>query len=137
MAEKKVSGVKIHIATDILGLPHGISATTANIGDREGAVDLLEACAPNLTNVAKHLCDGGYTGENFALAVETLLGAEVEIALRSEMHKFVVIPKRWVVERTFAWLENYRRLWKNCERQIHTTVQMTTLAFISLLLRRY
>jgi transposase len=48
-----------------------------------------------------------------------------------------VIPKRWIVERTFAWLEHFRRLWKNCERKIHTSHQMTVLAFITLLLRRW
>ena len=92
---------------------------------------------PNLASVEKILCDGGYSGENFANAAKSLLEAEVEVVKRSELHKFVVIPKRWVVERTFAWLEKYRRLWKNCERKLHTSVQMTVLAFISLLLKRY
>jgi transposase len=48
-----------------------------------------------------------------------------------------VLPKRWIVERIFAWLEEYRRLWKNGERKIHSTHQMTVLAFIALLLRRF
>jgi len=54
----------------------------------------------------------------------------------NELHKFVVIPKRWVVERSFAWLEKYRRLWKNCERKINTSLQMVVLAFIGLFLKR-
>jgi transposase len=111
--------------------------TTANVTDRNGALEMFEMCTPNLTNVAKVLLDGGYTGENFANAVKVLLGAEVEIAKRNELHTFAVIPKRWVVERTFAWLEKYRRLWKNCERYITTSLQMTVLAFIRLLLKRY
>jgi len=94
-------------------------------------------CGHELPGVKKALCDGGYTGETFASAVKQITGAEVEIAKRSELHKFEVIPKRWVVERTFAWLENCRRLWKNCERYLHTSLQMTTLAFISLLLNRW
>ncbi|MDR2699790.1 MAG: transposase [Nitrososphaerota archaeon] len=53
------------------------------------------------------------------------------------MHKFVVLPKRWIVERSFGWLEDYRLLWKICERKIPNTLQATKLAFISLLLRRY
>jgi transposase len=57
-------------------------------------------------------------------------GAEVEVVKRNELHRFAVLPKRWVVERTFGWLEKYRRLWKNCERKIHSTLQMTVLAFI-------
>jgi transposase len=66
-----------------------------------------------------------------------LVGAEVEVVKRNELHKFVVLPRRRVVERTFGWLEKFRRLWKNCERKIHNTLQMVVLAFISLLLKRY
>ena len=133
---KKVSGIKLHIGVDTNGLPHAMALTTANVTDRDGAIEMLEMCAPNLKNVAKALCDGGYTGEKFASAVKTLIDADVEIAKRSELHKFAVIPKRWVVERTFGWLEHFRRLWKNCERKLHTTLQMTALAFIALLLNR-
>ena len=98
---------------------------------------MIETYAPNLSSLAKILADGGFAGENFAQAVALLIGAEVEIAKRSELHKFAVIPKRWIVERTFGWLENYRRLWKNCERTLENTVQMTVLAFVSLLLKRW
>jgi transposase len=91
----------------------------------------------NLTKVEKVLCDSGYSGENFSKAVKAVIDAEVEVVKRNELHKFVVIPKRWVVERTFGWLEKYRRLWKNCERKLHTSLQMTVLALISLLLKRY
>ena len=59
------------------------------------------------------LGDGGYSGGNFAGSISRMLGADVTIAKRNELHKFAVIPKRWVVERSFAWLDNYRRLWKN------------------------
>ena len=134
---KKISGIKLHIGVDTNGLPHALFVTTANVTDRDGAIDMLEIYAPELPSVSKTLCDGGYTGEDFAVAVEMILGAEVEIAKRSELHKFAVIPKRWVVERTFGWLENCRRLWKNCERHIHTTLQMTVLAFIGLILNRW
>jgi transposase len=89
-----------------------------------------------IPTLKKVLCDGGYTGEDFASKVKYLTGAEVEVAKRSELHKFVVIPKRWIVERTFGWLDKYRRLWKNCERLIETTLNMVKLAFVSILLRR-
>jgi len=82
------------------------------------------------------LVDGGYTGEKFAHTIKQAIGATVEVAKRSELHTFKVIPKRWVVERSFAWLEKCRRLWKNCERKLRTSRQMIILAFISLLLRR-
>ena len=136
MGEKKISGIKIHIGTDTLGLPNAIKVTTADVTDRDGALWMLKEYAPKLTSILKVLCDGGYTGENFANAVMAIIGAEVEVAKRNELHKFAVIPKRWIVERSFGWLDNFRRLWKNCERQTHTTHQMVTLAFISVLLKR-
>ena len=134
---KKISGIKLHIAVDTNGLPHAWFITTANVTDRDGAIEMLEIYASDLPRAVKALCDGGYTGEDFEFAVKFIVGAEVEIAKRSELHKFAVIPKRWVVERTFGWLENCRRLWKNCERKIHTSLQMTVMAFISLLLNRW
>ena len=90
----------------------------------------------NLSNVKNFLVDGGYSGDPFAAAIEDALGATVEVAKRSELHKFAVIPKRWVVERSFGWLEKCRRLWKNCERKINTSLQMVVLAFIRLLVQR-
>ena len=137
MGEKKISGIKIHVGTDILGLPNGIHVTTANITDRDGAIEMIKKYASRLASIIKVLCDGGYSGENFARAVLALINADVEVVKRSESDKFAVIPKRWIVERSFGWLDHCRRLWKNCERMIHTTHQMVTLAFISVLLRRY
>jgi transposase len=135
-AGKKISGIKRHIAVDTQGLPHAIYVTTANITDRDGAVTMIETAKDKLSNVTKFLVDGGYTGEKFAIAIKDVVGAEVEVAKRSELHKFVVIPKRWVVERSFAWLEKCRRLWKNCERKINSSLQMVNLAFITMLLKR-
>jgi len=90
----------------------------------------------DLCDVKNVLVDGGYSGDPFAIAIKETLGATVEIAKRSELHKFVVIPKRWVIERSFAWLEKCRRLWKNCERKINTSLQMIVLAFVRLLVQR-
>lgn len=59
-------------------------------------------------------------GKPFADAVKKLIDAEVQIAKRNELHTFVVLPKRWIVKRSFAWLEKCHRLWKNCERKLHT-----------------
>jgi transposase len=91
----------------------------------------------NLSAVSNVLVDGGYSGENFSHAVKELIGAEVEVAKRNELHKFAVIPKRWVVERCFAWLEKSRRLWKNCERKLNTSLQFVVLAFINILIKRF
>ncbi|WP_372708547.1 transposase [Bacillus sp. CDB3] len=76
-----------------------------------------------LDKVTNILCDGGYTGPSFAQSIKETIDCSVEVMKRSELHKFVVLPKRWIVERTFAWLENYRRLWKNCERTLENSRQ--------------
>ncbi|OGZ08576.1 MAG: transposase [Candidatus Lloydbacteria bacterium RIFCSPHIGHO2_02_FULL_50_13] len=135
-AGKKVSGIKRHIAVDTNGLPHGIAVSTANVTDRDGALLLVSHATENFSAVETMLVDGGYSGEKFAHAVKHAIGATVEVVKRSELHTFKVIPRRWVVERSFAWLEKCRRLWKNCERKLSTSRQMIILAFISLLLRR-
>ena len=130
-------GVKLHIGVDILGLPHTITATPANVTDRDGAVEMISLFRSRLTSILKVLCDGGYTGEDFAKAVDELIGASVEIAKRSELHKFIVMPKRWVVERTFGWLDKYRRFWKNCEKYTDNLVQLVVISFIRLILKRF
>ena len=76
----------------------------------------------SLSNVEKIIADGGYTGDKFANQVtEILPSAKVEVIKRNEVGKFKVLPKRWVIERSFSWLEKCRRLWKNCERHIKTS----------------
>ncbi len=117
-------------------MPHAIAVTTADVTDRKGALLALGRCATDLQAVQRLLADGGYVGQPFAQAVEELLGAEVQIAKRSELHTFTVMPQRWVVERSFAWIEKCRRLWKNCERKLNTSLQFIHLAFLALLLRR-
>lgn len=134
---KKISGIKRHIAVDTEGLPHAIHITTANVTDRDGAVTMITEAKDSLSEVLSVLVDGGYTGQKFADKIQSLIGATVEVAKRSELHKFAVIPKRWVVERSFSWLEKCRRLWKNCERKINSSLQMVVLAFLSLLVKRF
>ena len=90
-----------------------------------------------LVAVTNLLVDGGYTGEKFAKSIFDILGATVEVVKRSELHTFKVLPKRWVVERSFGWLEKCHRLWKNCESKLSTSLQMTVLAFVALLLKRF
>jgi transposase len=135
-AGKKVSGIKRHIAVDTNGFPHAIEVTTANITDRDGAIAMTKRHKKDLSQVEKMLVDGGYSGKKFAQEIKRLIGAQVEVVKRSELHTFKVIPKRWVVERSFAWLEKDRRLWKNCEGKLSTSRQMVILAFISVLIRR-
>lgn len=103
-AGKKVSGIKRHLTVDVLGLPHAVAVTTADITDRQGALQALQRCASNLKRLRGVRADAGDTGRPFADAVRQQTGAAVEIAKRRELHKFAVIPKRWIVERSFAWL---------------------------------
>ena len=113
--------------------------TTADVTDRAGALAMFDRQPRRPQSSAELvLVDGGYTGKPFATAVQGLLGAAVEVVKRSELHTFVVLPKRWVVERSFAWLDSKkcRRLWKNCERKLNTSLQMVVLAFMVLILKR-
>lgn len=135
-AGKKVSGIKRHIAVDTQGLPHAIAITTADVTDRKGALEAMERCSSNLRQVQNVLVDGGYTGRPFAEAVQEKLHATVQVVKRNELHTFAVLPQRWVVERFFGWLEKCRRLWKNCERKLNTSLQFVHLAFLALLIRR-
>lgn len=125
---------------DILGLPHAIMITTADVTDRNGAIDMVDYycdITDNLSLLKKVLVDGGYTGQNFADEIKRISNAEVEVVKRNELHTFSVIPKRWVVERSFGWLDKCRRLWKNCERLLQNSFQMISLAFIRIILKRY
>ena len=103
-AGKKVSGIKRHLAVDTQGLPHAVAVTTAEVTDRKGALQALRRCKPRLNRVQSLLADSGYVGEPFAEGVREILGKDVtvQIAKRSELHTFKVMPKRWVVERSFA-----------------------------------
>lgn len=121
---------------DIQGLPHAIHITTANITDREGAMKMIGDAKESLENVKNVLVDGGYSSEKFSLDIKNIINATVEVAKRSELHKFVVIPQRWIVERSFGWLEKCTGLWKNCERKMNTSLQMVVLAFLVLLLKK-
>ena len=97
---------------------------------------MLKKYQDDLSQVQNILVDAGYTGEKFANSVSEILGCNVEVVKRNELHVFKVIPKRWVVERSFSWLDKCRRLWKNCERYLNTSLQMVVIAFAVLLVKR-
>ena len=87
-----------------------------------------------LLGIKKVIVDGGYSGAYFADFVKTVYGADVAVVKRNELHKFAVLPKRWIVERSFGWLDKNRRLWM---RKLRNSKQFTVLAFISILLKRF
>ena len=120
-----------------MGLPHAIAVTTADVTDRDGAIQMILLNLDNLSHVEKFLVDGGYSGERFANQVKEICGAQGEAVKRSELHKFGVLPRRWVAERLFGWLDKFRRLWKNCERKLAASAQVLTFALIAILIRRF
>jgi transposase len=110
----------------------------ADIQDRDGGVVLMASLFGLFPFLLKLFADGGYQGEKFQSGLRAALGhVQVEIVKRSDRATgFVVLPKRWIVERTFAWLNRCRRLakdWENLNRQGLTFLR---LASIRLMLRR-
>ncbi|WP_155737260.1 transposase, partial [Lacticaseibacillus rhamnosus] len=83
------------------------------------------------------MVDGGYTGNDFADQVKLILNAKTTVAKRNELHMFTVLPQRWIVERSWSWLDKCRRLWKNCEHALNSSLQMVVLAFLKIVLKRY
>jgi putative transposase len=136
-AGKKINGRKRHLLVDTMGLILLAMVLPANIQDRDGAKQLLSAFfAQSARPRVKHIwADGGYAGALVSWARQ-LWRCTVEIVKRSELHKFRVLPRRWVVERTFGWLGRYRRLNRDYERQAQTGEVMVYLAMIRLMLAR-
>jgi putative transposase len=135
---KKVNGRKRHILVDTMGNLLYVLAHAANIGERAGAETLLLNVPQTLwERLEKILADGGYEGQDFQAWVEDTFDVEFEISLRPTGVKgFVLVPMRWIVERTFAWLGRYRRLSKDYERLTEMSEGMVYLASISRLLKR-
>jgi putative transposase len=136
--EKKINGVKRHILVDTLGLLLVVVVHPANIQDRDGA-KLVFAKAKLLgswSRMERVWADGGYAGKLIAW-VASFCQWILEIVKRNDDVKgFKLLPKRWVVERTFSWLSNYRRLSKHYEYWNDTGETMIHLAMIHLMLRR-
>lgn len=136
-AGKKINGRKRHILVDTLGLILMVMVLPADLQDRDGAKELLGAFFTQATRRrVKHVwADGGYAGSLLAWS-RKLWRCTIEIVKRSELHVFKVLPRRWVVERTFGWLGRYRRLSRDYERQAKTGETMVYLAMIRLMLAR-
>ena len=136
-AGKKIKGRKRHIITDTLGHLIGIDVHPADIQDRDGALRVVkEICS--LYPWLRHLfADGGYAGPKLAKTIAKLGTWTLEIVKRSDFTKgFVLLPRRWIVERTFAWLNRCRRLAKDFEATIQSATAWIILAHIRLLTRR-
>lgn len=135
-AGKKTKGRKRHILVDATGVILAIFISVGSVQDRDGLVPLLHFAASEYSTIKKVLVDGAYTGEVVARASNES-GIEVEITKRNEQVKgFVPIRKRWIVERTFGWLNRSRRLSKDYERTIESSEGMVRVAMIGVLARR-
>ena len=108
----------------------------ANLQDRDGARRLLRNTARRFPSIVKIFADAGYRGPRMAKVVADTGTWELEIVSRAELHKFVILPKRWIVERTFAWISRNRRLARDFERHASTVVAFVRLAMIRIMLRR-
>ena len=131
---KKIKGVKRHIITDTMGLLLAVVIHSAGVQDRVGAVQVVEKLAESWKKIVKIFADGGYTG-TWIDRVKERFQIGVEIVKRTEAHVFKVLPKRWIVERTFAWIETNRRNAKFYERLEDTGVAMVQLSAIRRMLK--
>ena len=136
-AGKKVKGRKRHIVTDTCGYLIFILVHAADIQDRDGAVDVLKAIRYRFPWLRHVFADGGYAGDKLRSALKGHGSWTLEIIKRSETAQgFELLPRRWVVERTFAWLGRCRRLAKDWERSIASSTAWALIASIRMLTRR-
>ena len=136
-AEKMIKGRKRHILTDTIGLPVGMIVHPADVQDRDGAPDLLESIRGAFPWLRHVFADGGYAGDKLRNALAKLGDWSIEIVKRSDTAKgFVLLPRRWVVERTFAWLNRNRRLAKDFEATVESAVTWLYIASVKLMSRR-
>ena len=138
-AGKKVNGRKRHLLVDTLGLPICVFVSAADLADRDGLMELLKRYfAAGLRRLRKLWVDGGYRGDTLKMWVSSLKQThkiDLEVVQR-ESKGFEVMKWRWVVERTFAWLLNFRRLSKDYEVLTQNSEALIYIAMIHLLIKR-
>jgi putative transposase len=135
-AGKKINGRKRHIVVDTMGLLLLVLVLPASIQDRDGAKGLFAALFPKFRRIKLIWADGGYAGQLIQWVREQW-HRKLEIVKRSDdTSGFKILPRRWVVERTFGWLGRYRRLSKDYERKAESGQTVVYIAMIRLMLRR-
>jgi transposase len=156
---KWTNGIKRHLLVDVLGNPYFVKCTAANISDDEGLLDILKENKDYFLNlpdghIITLLLDNGYHKEYLEAEIEKIdspLRGKVKIELSAKITPeqkavskqenpaklgFVVIAKRWIVERTNSWINQCRSLWKNCEGLLTTSETKIRICAIRLILRR-
>ena len=154
---KCTNGIKRHLLVDVLGTPFFVACTPANVSDDDGLVQMIKENldffrslpAKSEPNALTILLDSGYNKSSIESKLELLdpeILTKITIKIAPKMSPeqkktqgltgFVVVAKRWIVERSNSWMEKCRLLWKNCECKLLTSVANIKLCFIRLLLRR-
>jgi len=136
---KQIKGRKRHLLVDTLGLVLAVVVHAANIQDRDGAKLVLERLTHKFSRLRLIWADGAYAGQllEWVRGLRVWRKLRLEIVSRPEGVKgFVLLPKRWVVERTFGWLTRYRRLSKDYEYLTKTSEAMIHVAMINLMVPR-
>ncbi|MBE7630514.1 IS5 family transposase [Tenacibaculum piscium] len=134
---KKVKGIKRHIVVDKNGFLLAVMVTVANVHDSKATLLLMRILKYYLSSVKVILADGGYRGEMIE-QIKKRFGYVIQVVMRSDKNKksFKPIHKRWVVERTFSWFDNDRRLCRNYELLMESSENITKLSAIKLLLNK-
>ena len=134
---KHVKGRKRHVLVDTLGLVWAVLVTPANVQDKLGLRQLLEEWGPFLHRLRLLWADGAYLSESLAAWLQARFGWQLIITYPPvPTHGFAVAPKRWMVERTFAWLVHHRRLRVDYEATIPASTALIHIAMLHLTLRR-
>lgn len=135
---KKIKGRKRHIVVDTLGLLMTVVVHAANVHDSLAAKGVFKALKDKfLSGIARIFADGGYKGKSLREWAAEQCGWEVEIVKRNGADRFKVLPKRWIVERTFAWISFQRRTSKDYERLTDSSVAFTQLSMVRLMLNKF
>lgn len=136
-AGKKVKGRKRHILTDTSGLLVGAIVHAADVQDRDGAPQLVQSIHAAFPQLRHLFADSAYAGAKLRAALAPLGGWTIEIVKRAAAAQgFVLLPRRWVVERTLAWLNRNRRLAKDFEATIASAETWLWIASVKLMVRR-
>lgn len=135
-AGKKINGRKRHILVDTIGLLLAVKVHAASVQDRDGAKLLLKMCRERFPRLFLIWADGGYRGQLIKWVMVNCLWVLEIVKRRDDVAGFQVLPRRWVVERTFAWLNKQRRLSKDYERDCQTSEAWIYLAMINVMLKR-
>jgi transposase len=133
---KKTNGRKRHLAVDVEGFLLAVVVTAASVGDRLGAKLLVIALLNTCTRLKLIWADAGYDGRPLAGWVYSVARITLQVIKRTEVHTFRVVPRRWVVERSFGWLLRYRRLVRDYERRPEHHEAMVYWATAMIMTRR-